>query len=100
MAQIKPTNDQITEEIQKLTALKNVVTPATNFGDDNHAGIDAQILVLSTGMTYDQIYDRWGQEDSEDCYDEHKLGLALQAATWMSGEPSGSPSQGWEDSND
>lgn len=100
MAQIKPTNDQITEEIQKLTALKNVVQPKTWFGEDNHAGIDVQILVLSTGMTHDQIYARWGQEDSEDCYDEHKLDLALQAAMWVAGEPSVSPSQDWEDSND
>lgn len=93
----KPTNDQIAEEIQDLTALKNVVPPETKFGDNNHAGIDVQILVLSTGMTHDQIYDRWGQEDSEDCYDEHKLDLALQASMWMRGESSEIPSTGWAD---
>lgn len=91
----KPTNDQITEEIQRLVALKGKVPEHNFFGDDNHAGIDAQIEVLSKKMSRDRIYDRWGQEDGDD-YDQHKLDLALDAYSWIEGTSTESPSQGWD----
>jgi len=80
----RKTEDQINAEIAALVALKPKVRERTAFGDDNHAAIDAQLAVLRERMSSDEVYDAYGDEDSDE-FDQHTFDAALSAHDWMSG---------------
>lgn len=90
------TDADIRAEVDWLTANKTRIRKINGFGDDNHAGIDAQIDVLKNRLDNDDIYDTYGDEDSDD-YSESILSHALDALAWLEGD-SGSekPSDGWK----
>jgi hypothetical protein len=79
---MKPTQQQVDEEIIKLKQLKPKVRQMTAFGDDNHAAIDIQIEVLNGSLDEDDIYQ---QHDDEDIT-EHEKDNALEAISWLEGE--------------
>ena len=93
----RKTEEQINAEVEALVAVKPKVRELTAFGDDNHAAIDAQLAVLRERMDHDDVYDAYGDEDSDD-FDQHTLDAALSAHDWMVGTLAageGSPSEGW-----
>lgn len=75
----KPSSEQVQQEIAALKEIKPKVRRYTFFGDDNHAAIDAQIVVLEEDYDEDAIYGEW--ED-----DEHVLSSALEALAWKEGD--------------
>jgi len=87
---MKPTEKQITKEIEVLKKLKPRVRRRTAFGDDNHAAIDTQLAVLEGRMDTDAIY------DCED-YNEHQRDAALEARRWLDGEEESSLVAGWKE---
>lgn len=98
------TTQEINAEIAALKAIKPSVRERSFFGDDNHAAIDAQIAVLTERMSMDEVYSRFGEDDSMDCDidqpTEHELDCALNAHNWMSGALASdeqSPSESWGD---
>lgn len=97
MTRIHKTDEQINAEIEALKAVKPSVRKVSAFGDDNHEAIDAQIRVLTERMSLDDVYDAWGDEDSDE-FEQHLLDAALEARDWMTGARAaneGSPSEGW-----
>lgn len=92
-----PTEKQIESEIKKLETLKPLMPHFSVFGDDNYEKIDAQITVLEEGLTEDDVYDRFEDQDNPDkTYD--LVSNARDAALWLIGESEyGSPSKGWEE---
>lgn len=93
----RKTQEQIDAEVAALVAVKPKVRETNAFGDDNHAAIDAQLAVLRERMSHDDVYDAYGDEDSEE-FDQHTLDAALSAHDWMVGTlaaDEGSPSEGW-----
>lgn len=78
---MKPNPEEIKAEIEKLRDLKPRIRQYSAFGDDNHAAIGAEILVLE-GRLF------------EDC--EHNLDAALAARSWLDGYEETPPSEGWE----
>lgn len=84
-SKLKPkTKTEIKAEIEALRFIKPKVRRVSFFGDDNHARIDAEILVLEKDMTEDQIYERFeNKENSDDCA---TLDSALDARRWMDGD--------------
>jgi len=97
---VKPAAAEISKQIAELKAMKPDIPPATAFGNDNHAAIDAQIQVLENpAMTESEIYDRWPDED-EDGRDQIDLrDNALSAYKWLNAIDDGagneSPAQSW-----
>lgn len=76
------TEEQVTAEIAALQAIKPKVRQFTAFHDDNHAGIDAQIQVLTDRMDSEQVHDKYllaaGAGD-------HVFFEALHASDWLYG---------------
>ena len=103
MSTMRP-SPEIDAEIAALKAIKPRVPERSFFGDDNHAAIDAQIAVLTERMSVDDVYSRFGVDDTaepdiED-HSEHELDSAVSACDWMRGllaTDEQSPSQGWGD---
>jgi len=86
---MKPTREQVQEEIKKLKEMKPNVRHYASFGDDNHAAIEVQIRVLEQGLGSNAIYDRWDME-------EYLIENALEAHYWteQGGDPPSGP-DGW-----
>jgi len=83
----RPTQEQITEQIEALPALKETVPKAGMLGN-NHLAIDAAAEVLARSMSHDDIYDKWGQEACEEHgedFDQTVLDGAIAAYEWMRG---------------
>lgn len=80
--QARKTSGQVLAEISALLALKPTLPPRSNFGDDNHAAVDAQVHVLQTGMNVDQVNARYG-DDKSPAFDHHVLDHALHACAWL-----------------
>lgn len=87
------TNEQINAEMAALTAMKPTVRHHSAFGDDNHEAIEAQLSVLRERMDTDEIYDAWGDEDTDE-FAQNVLDEALAARDWMIGDEA-APSEGW-----
>jgi len=87
---MKPNQEQIQVEIEKLQEMKPKVHQHTAFCDDNHAAIDAQIDVLKNNLGVDTIYDVY-----DDC--DHEVENAMYAREWLDGNESEPPSgpDGW-----
>jgi len=77
------TAEEIKQAIEQLKEIKPKVRKMTAFGDDNHAAIEAQILVLTETMTEDQIWDEWPEDSNSH---ERIRDNALDAYNWMTGE--------------
>jgi len=84
---MKPTAEQIAEQITALRELRGRLQSHTLFGDDNHAAIDAAVLVLEQRLT----------EDDCDCLglDVYESICAVQAAQWVAGVTDETPAGGW-----
>ena len=79
---------EINAEIKKLRKVKPLVRQFNIFGGDNHAGIDAQILVLENGLTVDDCDERWPEGFGSEPYDS-----ARYAADWLEGGEELPPSE-------
>jgi len=89
----RPTQKQIKEEIAKLREMKPTVLQFSKFGDDHHAGIEAQIEVLENDMDDTDIDEK---EDEED-WTSGEVENARQACDWLNGvSQDGPPSEGWK----
>lgn len=87
-----PDKKAMDAEVALLKKMKPDVRHYTGFGDDNHAAIEAQILVIERGMDNDEIYDRWPDER-----DESERSCALEAREWLDGNATdGPPSEEWK----
>ena len=73
------TDEEIKQEIAALQTIKPRVPRRSQFGDDNHDAIDAQITVLTERMTRDQVRQRFPEDGCD------KLFMALIAADWLGG---------------
>jgi hypothetical protein len=96
-AMSRKSHEQINNEINALRTIKPTVRKTNAFHEDNHEAIDAQIAVLEERMSHDDVYDTWGDEDTDE-FSQHLLDAALRACDWMSGdlaESEGSPSSDW-----
>jgi hypothetical protein len=95
---MKPTAAEIKTEIDTLKKMKPKVRQFSMFGDDHHAAIDAQIMVLQGDMDEDTICDRWDGEELSNLRDS-----ALEARQWLDGELDPDefdydrPSGGWKE---
>lgn len=88
------TDKQIAAEIKALEKIKPRVLRYSGFGDDHHAAIDAQIVVLKERLTEDDLYTR--QEDCEatECAGDDNINWSYEnvfeagceAAQWLKGE--------------
>lgn len=76
---MKPTIEQIQNEIEQLKELKPKIRHYSAFGDDNRASVQAQIDVLERGMDEDGIYNRWDEGER----DMNIRDAALGALQWM-----------------
>lgn len=101
----KPTREQIAAEIAALQGMLPKVRPFSFFGEDNRAAIGAQLEVLMRGLSFNQVYDRWGEDTDaeeldEEAFDQRLLDCALHAAQWLAGErcadEADTPSKSWE----
>lgn len=79
---MKPTKEQIKQEIEKLKELAPVIRQTSMFGNDNRAQIDVQICVLETLQDDADIYNKYDHAG----IDEEILESALVARQWLNGE--------------
>lgn len=97
------TDTDIKTEIDTLKAMKPKVLQRSAFGDDHHAAIDAQIMVLEKRLSHDSIYDKFEASGDRDMdHDEGRgdnvLDGALNAYRWMRDEDEAeAPSSEWSD---
>jgi hypothetical protein len=92
------TKEQIDLEIAKLNELKPATREKSLFGDDHHAAIDAQVTVLSDYMDLHDIYESYGDESTDEFY-QNVLDGAIAAYEWMmdGGGAYAAPSEGWSE---
>jgi len=79
---MKPTTEQIKQEIEKLKELAPVIRQTSAFGTNNRAAIEAQIKVLENLWDNDEIYDHYDHAG----IDEEALDAAIGAQQWLDGE--------------
>ncbi len=99
MASKKPTRAQQLKEMEKLQKIRPKVPQCSGFGDDHHAGIDAQINVIDGEMNDDQIYGEYGDGDNPEGSSEKPrsvLECALDCRRWIDGEDK-APSESWKE---
>jgi hypothetical protein len=87
---IKRTPAEIAQEVKTIREMKPKIRQHTAFGDDNHASIDAQVNVLDNGLTEDQVYSEYGEDDGESI-----VMAALDALFWLEGSKDNKPSEDW-----
>lgn len=94
----KPTTRKVGEQLRWLEKNRSKVRPTSAFGEDHHAAIDVQILVLkgdgTTPMGEDEIFERWSDPEAEDS-PPNVLESALEVRRWLDGEEKTSPSENW-----
>jgi hypothetical protein len=88
------TDTEIQAEIAQLTGCKAYAPHFTIFGEDNWAGIDAQIDVLKEGLDEDQAQERF--EPLEGGGPVNVVEAATNAVRWREGDENESPSSGWD----
>lgn len=88
----KKSAEQVMAEIAALQAIKPKVPKYTALSDNNHAGIDAQIKVLTEGLDLDRVHEVFE-------VGSHTFYEALHASDWLHGmlnpEDDFPPSVGW-----
>lgn len=87
---MKKTADQIANEIYLLKEVKKTVPEYSFFGDSNWGMIEAQIRVLSEGMSEAEVEAEFGEEE------EQVLLSATQAYDWREGLLNCSLTEDWE----
>lgn len=88
----KPTTTEVLREIQRLIAIRPAVPEESMFGDNNHAVIDAQILILQECDFETEVGVQFGHGAS------HIYQAAMDAWYWKIGEgDEGTPASSWED---
>lgn len=92
---MKPTEDEVKAEINRLREMKPSVRGADMFGGDNRAKIAATVTALEENMSEDEIYDRWGDPDDPEVNID-LINCARDALEWKNGEDEELPSKGWE----
>jgi hypothetical protein len=93
---MKPSEEMINQEINRLIEIAPKVRQFSLFGDDNRAAIEAEIVVLQKRMNEDQIYRKWEDENNYE-HNRYLIDTALGAAWWLDGDPDyEAPSKGWE----
>lgn len=84
---MKPTPQEINDEIAELQRMKTIIPQRSIFGDDNRAKIEAEIAVLQNNLSERQI-ERYDGEPEWDS--------AIYARQWLDGEAlDGSMSSNW-----
>jgi hypothetical protein len=86
----RKTPEEIEAEVSALLLIKPNVPQYSIYGDDNWTAIDAQYIVLMSGMTISDV--------AHQCWNEYMEGAAFEAVSWMEGTgvyPE-SPSEGWD----
>lgn len=87
---MKPTAEQIQQEITALEACKAYIPPRTMFGDDNIRQVDLQIEFLRVQI--DMTADEWHE------YSESEQSAILEAEAWKEGQSDQkSLAAGWDD---
>lgn len=88
-----PSPERIAREIANLQALRQHVREFSLMGDDNHAAIDAQELVLRERINAEEATRR----ATSDPADHYVLGCAVVAAEWLAGhlDDAQGPCSGW-----
>lgn len=86
----RKTEDEINSEIAAIDALLPKLP--------KHAKVKIGIArgVLEKRMTNSDVYDTWGDEDTDE-FDQEELDEALAAHMWMHGGGFCAPSVGWAD---
>ena len=113
-----PTKKQVAAEIATLEKLKPRVRPSSMFGDDHHAAIDAQLVVLRERLDSDEIHKRFAPITAEELAAEsgeepdesqaadinrdegradNVVTEALDAALWLDGDIKEKPSASWKE---
>lgn len=94
----RPDQKAIDAEIATLKAMKPTVRERSGFGDDHHAAIDAQLDVLETRMSTDDIYDHGDEEKvgEEEVWADNVRDAAIEARQWLDGESKNAPSKEWK----
>lgn len=75
------TQEQIDEQVRLLKEVRPKIVPASMFGDDNLAQLDAAVRVLEKNMDDDDIWERWDREE-----DLSIRSSATNALNWLAGE--------------
>ena len=88
---MKPTPQEILNEIEALKKCFTFVPKYNLFDDNNHAGIQLQIDVLSGEI------DAMSEEFHD--YDSDEQSAIMEADDWMEGLSDESPSSGWQSFN-
>lgn len=88
-----PSSERIAREIANLESLRQHVREFSLIGDDNHAAIDAQVLVLRERIHAEEATRR----AASDTADSYVLGSAMVAVEWMAGrlDDAACPCSGW-----
>lgn len=98
---MQKSQDEVTQEIEKLRVMLPKVRPFTMFGDNNRYAIEAQIEALETEMDDDDIFAKLEEEDLDGElvgeWPQHTVDAALSAAQWRDGDEEMCPSESWKD---
>ena len=88
----------IAAEVKALKKLKPLIPAQSQFRDDNHGGVDAQMEVLQSDMTEDDIYTRAddGVTAADNLWSDYVRDLAMDALKWKTGDSFEAPSVSWE----
>ena len=88
------TRKEVNSQIRELRRIVKLPTfrRRTLFGDDNVAGIKAQIEVLKEGLSDNDI----DYLQDNETYSEHTACIARDAAAWLYNNTEQTPAAGWK----
>lgn len=91
---MRPTPDQIENELNKLREYQPKVKQFTAFGDNNREAVLAQIRVLEERMDEDGVYETLETEG----YSDYAIDSAIEAVQWLNGTSceDTSPAESWK----
>jgi hypothetical protein len=99
MPKNKPTDVQIRAEANRLFEMKPKVLQFSGFGDDHHAAIDAQFLVIQDFLgDQEDFFDERAIEDYAETHGwaENVTSAAREMFQWLEGDEENAPSKDWE----
>lgn len=59
--------------------------------------LDAQVWVLTELPTHDEIFDKYGEENNPEDFDQEQLDAVLEAERWLRQESDEAPSVNWQE---
>lgn len=87
--------NQIKAEIARLKEIQPRVRRFSNFGDDHHAAIDAQLRALEEGWDENDCWDAWPEEEFQE---SNERTAAMDAVWWMREQNNAeAPSKSWRE---